>query len=121
MNTHRDRGQAAVEFAIALPLVAVLVLGIVQVILVARDQIAVELAAREGARAAAVAAAPASAAEAAARAATSLRPVTIHASSSATTVTVTVSHDAATTVPLIGPFIGDVRLTASVTMAREPP
>jgi len=121
VSAQRDRGQAAVEFAIALPLVAVLVLGIVQVIVVARDQIAIELAAREGARAAAVAAAPASAAETAARAATTLRPISIETTSSATTVTVTVSHDSATTVPLIGPFVGDVRLTASVTMRREPP
>ena len=48
----RDRGQAAVEFALAVPVVVVLVLGIVQLVAVVRDQLAVELAARdvEGAR-----------------------------------------------------------------------
>lgn len=116
-----DHGQAAVEFAIALPLVVVLVLGIVQVVLVTRDQLAVELSAREGARAAAVAAAPASAAEPAARSATGLRPIVVTTHTSAETVTVDVSHRSTTDVPIIGAFIGDVEVRASVTMQLEPP
>lgn len=120
MNSERDRGQAAVEFAIALPLVVVLVLGIVQVVIVARDQIVVELAAREGARAAAVAADPASAAAAAVRAVTTL-PVDVSTASTAARVSVTVRYDSSTDVPLIGAVIREVGLTATVTMAREPP
>ena len=117
----QDAGQAAVEFAIALPLVVVLVLGIIQIVLVARDQIALELAARDGARAAAVAADATSAADRSARSATTLRPLEVATSVGSRRVTVTVSHTNTTGVPMIGALMGDVELTASVTMAREPP
>jgi Flp pilus assembly protein TadG len=117
----RDRGQATVEFALALPLVAVLVLGIVQLVVVARDQLAVELAAREGARAAAVAAAPAAAATQAATAAVGLDRLDVSVTEHADRVTVTVRHRTATDVPLIGVVIGDVEVSATVTMQREPP
>jgi Flp pilus assembly protein TadG len=116
-----DRGQAVVEFAIALPLVVVLVLGVVQVAVIVRDQLAIELAAREGARAAAVSASPASAAGAAAEAATGLEPIDTATTVGPSTVTVTVSHTTRTRVPLLGLVIGDVALDASVTMRREPP
>ena len=122
MNTPvRDRGQAAVEFAIALPLVVMLVLGVVQVAAIVRDQLAIELAAREGARAAAVARAPSSAAAAAASAATALRPIDTSTRVGSTSVTVTVRHTTRSQLPLIGLVIPDVDLDASVTMAREPP
>lgn len=116
-----DRGQAAVEVAIALPLVIVLVLGLLHVVAVARDQLAVELAAREGARAAAVAAAPGPAAVTAANRATSLRPIDVTVSDAGSDVTVDVSYRSDPGVPIIGAFLRDVELTASVTMAREPP
>ncbi len=121
MASRRDRGQAAVEFAIALPLVVVLVLGIIQIVLVARDQIALELAARDGARAASVAADPAAAAERGALGATSLRPLAVSTASGPRRVTVTVGHTNTTSVPLIGAVMGVVDLSASVTLAREPP
>lgn len=117
----RDHGQAAVEFAIALPLVLALLLGIIQVVVVARDQIALELAAREGARAASVAADPGAAAQSGADAATTLRPIAVTTAIGVGRVTVTVSHTNTTGVPLIGAMIGDVSLSASVTLAREPP
>jgi uncharacterized protein (UPF0333 family) len=120
-ETGHDRGQAAVEFAIALPLVVVLVLGLAQVIVVARDQIAVELAAREGARAAAVAAHPGPAASDAASRATTLRPLSVGAHLHGDRVTVDVRYVSDTRVPLIGALVSGVELTASVTMAREPP
>lgn len=120
-SARRDQGQAAVEFAVALPLVVVLLLGVIQVVLVTRDQIAVELAARDGARAATVAADPAGAARRGALAATALRPLDVSTATSADRVTVTVRHTNPTNVPLIGVVIGSVELTAGVTMAREPP
>ena len=119
----RDRGQAAVEFAIALPVVVVLVLGIVQLVVVVRDQLAVELAAREAARAASVSASP----EARPRARRRRGDRRCDRSTVATRVDgdhVTVSVDVRqhpTDVPLIGAFIGDVTVAASVTMSREPP
>ncbi len=48
-----ERGSAVVEFALVLPLVLVLVLGIVEVAVVARSEIQLLHAAREGAREAA--------------------------------------------------------------------
>lgn len=118
---NRDRGQAAVELALALPLVAVLVLGIVQLVVIARDQLAVELAAREGARAAAVAADPAGSARAAAGEAVGLDGLDIEVSFDRRLVTVVVRHQNATDVPLVGLLVGDVTVTASVTMQRDPP
>jgi Flp pilus assembly protein TadG len=117
----RDAGQAAVELALALPIVVALTLGLVQVLAVAADQLAVELAAREGARAAAVAADPSAAAADAAGAAVPLDPLGVSAVTGAGRVTVTVTYTSRTDVPLIGGLIGDVELRADVTMALEPP
>jgi len=117
----RDRGQAAVEFAIALPLVVVLVVGVLHITVVVRDQLAIELAAREGARAAAVSAAPAASAAAAAEGATALRPISTSTAVSTGAVTVTVRHTTQSRMPLLGVVLRDVHLDASVTMAREPP
>ena len=50
----REGGQATVEVALLLPLLALLLLAVVQVGLVVRDQVLVTHAAREAARAAAV-------------------------------------------------------------------
>ena len=112
---------AEVEFAIALPVVVLLVLGIVQLVVVARDQLAVELAAREAARAASVAADPDAAAAGAAASATALGPLDVATQVSADRVTVSVRYVDNTSVPLVGAFIADVTLSARVTMAREPP
>ena len=58
MRAEGERSQAAVELALVLPLVAVLLLLVVQVALVVRDQVLVVHAAREAARQAAVDPAP---------------------------------------------------------------
>jgi len=107
--------------ALCLPLLCVFLLGIVQLVVIVRDQLAVQLAAREAARAAAVAAASDSAAEAAADRAVTVRPLNIATHSSDATVTVTVSHVTPTDVPLIGALLPDVTVTATATMAMEPP
>ncbi len=116
-----DRGQAAVELALCLPLLFIFLLGIVQLVVIVRDQLAVQLAAREAARAAAVAEPSAASAEAAATQAISLRPLAVAARSSATAVTITVSHVTRTDVPLIGALLPDITVTAAATMALEPP
>ena len=114
-----ERGQAAVEFAVALPIVVVAMLAVAQVGVAVRNEVAVELAAREGARAAAVSADP-SAAGAAARRAVDL-PMEVAVSVDATTVSVTVTYVDPTDIAIIGAAIGPVTHTATATMAIEPP
>ena len=116
-----DRGQAAVELALCLPLLCMFLLGMVQLAVVVRDQLAVQLAAREAARAAAVAAATGASADNAAARAVALRPINVVTSESADAVTVMVSYNTHTDVPIIGALLPDVTLTATATMALEPP
>ncbi len=98
-----------------------LVFGVVHVVLVVRDQISIELAAREGARAASVSASPAAAASAAANDSTRLDPIDVSTAVTAQRVRVTVSHTTVSGLPLLGLVVGDIELSASVEMAREPP
>lgn len=116
-----ERGQAAVEVALAMPLVLVLLLALVQVVIVGRDQVAVVHAAREGARAAAVAAEPVTAGQRAAREAIGLpaerTSVVVEAGGE---VRVTVVHRTITDVPLVGRFVGDVAVRGTAVMRREP-
>jgi hypothetical protein len=105
---------------VALPLIVIVLLAITQVGVSVRNEIAVETAAREGARAAAVSADPAGAATAAARRAVSL-PIEVATSTSGGAVTVIVTYVDPTDVAIIGAAIGPITHTASATMALEPP
>jgi Flp pilus assembly protein TadG len=116
-----DNGQAAVELALCLPLLFMFLLGIVQLVVIVRDQLAVQLAAREAVRAAAVAAPSAAAAHGAANRAVSLRPLIVSTAVAIDAVTVTVSHVTHTDVPMIGALLPDVTVEATATMALEPP
>jgi hypothetical protein len=49
----RERGSAAVEFALVVPIVALVLMAMVEVVVIARTQLEVSQAAREGAREAA--------------------------------------------------------------------
>lgn len=119
----RDRGQSSVEVALLLPFVALLLLAVVQVGLVARDQVLVVHAAREAARAAAVDAADGAARDAAASA-TDLSPARFSVEVSGrgeagTRVEVVVRYRSETAVPLVGRLVGDVELTGRATMRVE--
>ena len=116
-----DRGQATVELALSLPVLCLFLCGLVQVAVIARDQVAVQLAAREAARAAAVAADARGEGTRAAERATTLRPLEVTITESAGWVTAAVTHTDRTAVPLIGLLVPDVAVTAAVTMAVEPP
>lgn len=105
----------------AMPLVVVFVLGVLQVALVARDQLAIELAAREAARAASVSADPAGAATAAANRVTDLGPLDVSVSVAGDVVRVRVSYTNHTDVAIIGAAIGDVAIDAAATMTFDPP
>jgi Flp pilus assembly protein TadG len=109
-----------VELALSLPVLCIALLGSVQVAVVVRDRLAVQLAAREAARAAVTSPDPA-AARAAAERATTLSPIAVTVDEHATTVTVTVRYVDHTDVGPLGVLLPDVMVSASVTMAKEPP
>lgn len=118
-----EGGQATVEAALVLPLVASLLLVVVQIGLVVRAQVLVTHVAREAARTAAVDADPA-AARRAAVAATTLDPSRLSVTVSGrggrgSRVTVRVAYREPTDVPLIGSLLGDVDLRAQATMRVE--
>lgn len=119
----RQRGQATVEVALALPVVVLALLLVIQVALVARAQVLVVHAAREGARAAAVGAGGDDARRAV-QATPGLRPARTRvqvdgAGRPGESVRVTVSYRAPTDVPLVGLLLGDPTLLAEVTMRNE--
>jgi Flp pilus assembly protein TadG len=120
-----DEGHAAVEVALVLPLVAVLLLALVQVGLILRDHVLVVHAAREGARAAAVSPDPGVARRGALRAA-ALDATRVDVSESpsgrrirGSTVRVEVRYRSPTDVPLVGRLLGDVQLRGEATMRVE--
>ena len=104
-----------------MPLVLLVILALMQVAVIARDRMAVELAAREGARAASVSADPVRAAAMAVDRVTSFDAVDVAVSQGADTVTVTVRTVNHTDVALIGTLLPDVTVAATATMAWEPP
>ena len=119
-----DRGQATVELALVLPLVAVLVLVVLQVGLVVRDHVLVEHSAREAARAASVADADrSSAANRAAVRAADLDAGRLRVSSNVTDggerVAVHIDYRSATDVPLVGLLLPDVELRGDAVMRVE--
>lgn len=119
-----DRGQSTVEFALVLPLVALVILCIVQAGVVVRDQLLVSHAAREAARAAAVSDNDRSgAALAAARQAASLQgdrlSGTVTMVDGGSTVRVVLSYRSTTDIAVIGPLVPDIDLKSSVVMRAE--
>ena len=125
MNRRRrgDEGQAAVELALVLPLVVALLLAVVQVGLIVRDQVLVVHAAREAAREAAVdpdpAAARLAAVEGSGLRASRVRVTVTGRGAPGSRVRVEVRYRAATDVPLVGAALGDLTLTGVVTMRVE--
>lgn len=123
MSREREHGQAAVELALSLPLVVLLLLAAVQTGLVVRDQILVVHASREAARAAVVSSEPG----AARRAAIGSSGLSQHRLSveqgpragTGSALRVTVRYVSATEVPLVGSFLPDVVLRATTTMRVE--
>lgn len=118
-----DGGQASVELALVLPLVVMMLLAVVQLGLLVRDQILVVHAAREAVREAAVDPA-ADAPRKAALASSTLTESRITVSTTGrgavgSRVRVEVAYRAPTAVPLLGSALGDLTLRASATMRVE--
>jgi Flp pilus assembly protein TadG len=116
-------GQAAVELALVLPLVFVLLLALVQLGLLVRDAVLVVHAAREAAREAAVDADP-DAPRRAAVAGSGLdgRRLDVAVAGRAgpgSRVQVALRYRAPASVPLVGPLLGDVTLHARAAMRVE--
>lgn len=116
---HRDRGQSTVELALSLPVVLVVLLGAVQVTIVALAQLAITHAAHEAARAAAVAADAPGAAGAAARASLALADLAVDTTTSGGRVRVSLRARVPTDVPLVGALLGDVPVRATASMPVE--
>lgn len=118
-----DGGQAAVELALVLPLVVLVLLAVVQVGLVVRDQVLVVHAAREAARQAAVdpsADGPKNAAVTGSGLDSQRLDVSMSGRGGAgTRVRVEVKYRAPTEVPLVGPMLDDITLQAQATMRVE--
>jgi hypothetical protein len=119
----RERGQAAVELALCLPLLAALALALLQVTLVTRDQVLVTHAAREAVRAAAVTPEPA-AVRRAALAGSGLDPSRLEIEMTGrggpgSRVRITVRYASPTALPLVGSLVGDVPLSATAAMRVE--
>lgn len=118
-----DEGQAAVELALVLPLVALVLLAVVQVGLLVRDQVLVVHAAREAAREAAVDATPGAPRRAAVDGsgldADRLQVDVSGRGGAGSRVKVAVRYRSPTRVPLVGAAVGDVTLEATATMRVE--
>jgi len=118
-----DDGQAAVELALVLPLLALLLLGMVQVGLVVRDQVLLTHAAREAAREAAVDPAP----PGIRRAALSAGPLEpgrlsvamVAAGPEEVRIGVQLRYASATDLPLVGPLLPDVVIESRASMRKE--
>jgi Flp pilus assembly protein TadG len=126
MRTRPDResGTAAVEFALVLPLVLVVVLALVQTGLLVRDRLLVEAAARAGARAAAVADDDPAIRSAAVAAAPSLDEGALavsvdRAGARGAPVTVAVRYTSAVRVPFVEWLFGSSVGMAATTTARQ--
>lgn len=118
-----DGGQAAVELALVLPLVVLVLLALVQAGLVVRDQILVVHAAREAVRQAAVDPST-DAARQAALAGSSLPADRLTVAvegrgAPGSKVTVRVSLGGVTRLPLVGEAVAGVTLRAHATMRVE--
>jgi Flp pilus assembly protein TadG len=114
-----------VEVALLLPFLATMLLAVVQVGLVVRDQILVTHAAREAARSAAVDPSPAAAREAAIHGsglpATRLEVTLSHRGGPGSRIGAVVVYRTPTEVPLVGRLVGELTLEAEATMRVEDP
>lgn len=121
----RERASAAVEFALVLPLVLTMALALLQVGLLAMDQLVVLESARAGAREAAVSTDDEDARQAAIDEAATLDPALIDVAvqrdeGDGSAVTVTVTYRAPVSVPLVAwLFPSEVDLRGAATMRQE--
>jgi Flp pilus assembly protein TadG len=123
VTTGREDGQATVELALCLPVLALLALVVLQVAVVVRDQVLVTHAAREAARQTAVTAdlgAVRQAAEASGHLDPDRLAVTVRdRGRPGSRATVEVRYRAPTALPIVGRLVGDVELRANAAIRIE--
>jgi Flp pilus assembly protein TadG len=124
VHSPSDRGSAAVEFALVLPILLMLALALVQVGLFVRDDLVLAGSARAGARQAAVSADDESVHAAVTQGAPGLDPTRIDVTISRTErggpATVSVAYSAVQAVPFVGwLFPSSVTLRATAVMRQE--
>ena len=125
MRRPGEGGQATVEMALCLPLLALVLAALFEASMIAADQVRVWHAAREGARHAAVD--PSLDATHRAAEGVGLRPLRIevtpesHHRVAGEPLTVRVSYEPDGRVPLIGRLFGGIELRAAATMRIEQP
>jgi hypothetical protein len=115
----RERGQATVEFALVLPLVFALLLLLVQVGLVGRDELIVVHAARDAAREATLTANAADVARAAQRTLPGSVARIVRRGAVGEAVEVQVSYVSRTELPLIGALLPDITVHGASVMRVE--
>ena len=123
-----DKGQATVEFALVLPFVVISLLLLMQVLVIVLAHVQVVNAARNGVRAAAVSAQPSQTAESVVLRSLAGAPdgktrsdISVHTTTDARWVTVTVTQHLVTDLPIIGRFISDLDISSHFSMLLEPP
>jgi Flp pilus assembly protein TadG len=114
-----EEGQTTAELALVFPVVLLLLLLLVQVALVLRDQLALTGAAREAARAASLDADPARAQRAAAAVLPGAEVRSGPRPAVGELVRVRVTYRSATTLPLVGPLLPEPVLVARAVMRVE--
>lgn len=118
-DSKNEKGQATIEFALALPLLVVFVMLIAQFAVVARQQLALWEVARNAARYASVSPDPQLAAqEIAVQNGFPASAVVATNSDGITQVSMTFKENIS--LPLLGPFIPSLTLRAHVAMLTEP-
>lgn len=123
-----DEGQATVEFALVLPFVVISLLLLMQVLIIVLAHVQVANAARNGVRAAAVSAQPSQTAEsvvlrsiAGATDGETRSDISVQTTTDSRWVTVTVTQQLVTDLPIIGRFISDLDIRSHFSMLLEPP
>jgi len=120
-----SRGSATLEFALVLPIVLVMVLAVVQVGVLIKDQLVVVESARAGAREASVNPDDGAAAQAATDAASSLDPARLDVGvqrqgGAGTAVSVAVTYHAPVAIPVVAwLFPSTIDLAATAVMRQE--
>lgn len=118
-DSHGDRGQATVEFALTIPVLLLVLLGAVQVFVLLVDRLHLVHVTRDATRAASVSGDPVVAVRRVVERAWPDRVVSHRVSDDGTLVSVNIELVNPTDVPIIGRFLPDVRLTESLTMLAE--